>query len=295
MPEPVGQNFWNHLTEFIKRMKVVLAVFLVALLVMLILPGNSDLFAMTNNYTPLMSVILTFIKNSFLPSGANLIAISMSDPITLYVYAALVFAIGITLPVFAYEAYKFVDPALYPHERKALFPFISIVTGLFAAGAIFGFFFLAPSFIQGFFPFYKALQIEQLIPAGDFYNIVFFTIIVSGILFTIPAFFVLLVRFGVIHTKTFTKQRKYIYAGLGIAAMLISPGATPQGDLVLFLALVALVEVSLVMGKRYERKAGTGDSQSLLSQFFSPVRCKYCKAEIDNNLNFCPKCRKSIN
>jgi sec-independent protein translocase protein TatC len=295
MPEPMGQNFWNHLTEFIKRMKVVLAVFLVALLVMLILPGNSDLFAMTNNYTPLMSVILTFIKNSFLPSGANLIAISMSDPITLYVYAALVFAIGITLPVFAYEAYKFVDPALYPHERKALFPFISIVTGLFAAGAIFGFFFLAPSFIQGFFPFYKALQIEQLIPAGDFYNIVFFTIIVSGILFTIPAFFVLLVRFGVIHTKTFTKQRKYIYAGLGIAAMLISPGATPQGDLVLFLALVALVEVSLVMGKRYERKAGTGDSQSLLSQFFSPVRCKYCKAEIDNNLNFCPKCRKSIN
>jgi Sec-independent protein secretion pathway component TatC len=96
-------------------MKIVLAVFLVSLFVMLVLPGNSDLFALTNNYKPLMSVILVYIANMFLPQGAALFASSMSDPITLYAYAAVVFAIGIILPVFAYEAYKFIDPALYPH------------------------------------------------------------------------------------------------------------------------------------------------------------------------------------
>ena len=106
-------------------MKVVLATFLVSILVLLVLPGNSDFFALTSNYKPLMSVIIRYINNMFLPPEAKLFATSMSDPITLYVYAALVFAIGITLPVFAYEAYKFIDPALYPHERKAIFPFIS--------------------------------------------------------------------------------------------------------------------------------------------------------------------------
>src|SRR5665647_1599912 len=130
MPETQNffTDFWGHLTEFIKRMKVVLGTFLVALLVMLILPGNNDFFAMTNNYKPLMSVLLVDIGNMFLPQGAQLFAGSMSDPITLYVYAALVFAIGITLPIFAYEAYKFVNPALYSHERKAIFPFVTIVT-----------------------------------------------------------------------------------------------------------------------------------------------------------------------
>ncbi len=135
-------------------MKIVLGVFIVSLFVMLVLPGNSDFFATTNNYEPLMSVILVYIGNMFLPQGTQLFATSMSDPITLYAYAAVVFAIGITLPVFAYQAYKFIDPALYPHERKAIFPFVSIVTVLFIIGCVFGFFFLAPSFIQGFIPFY---------------------------------------------------------------------------------------------------------------------------------------------
>lgn len=91
MPETQSffTDFWSHLTEFIVRMKVVLGTFLAALLVMLILPGNTDIFAMTNNYKPLMSVILVYVGNMFLPQGAQLFANSMSDPITLYVYLAI--------------------------------------------------------------------------------------------------------------------------------------------------------------------------------------------------------------
>lgn len=115
------EGFWGHVAELAKRMKLVLVVFLSSLMVLLVLPSNSDLFALTDNYKPLMSVLLTNIATIYLPPNVTLFANSMSDPITLYVYAALVFAIGITLPVFAYEAYKFIDPALYPHERKAIF------------------------------------------------------------------------------------------------------------------------------------------------------------------------------
>ena len=87
-------------------MKVVLATFLVSILVLLVLPGNSDFFVLMSNYKPLMSVHVGYINNMFLQPDAKLFASSMSDPITLYVYAALVFAIGITSPVFAYEAFK---------------------------------------------------------------------------------------------------------------------------------------------------------------------------------------------
>jgi sec-independent protein translocase protein TatC len=275
-------------------MKIVLAVFVVSLFVMLVLPGNSDFFATTNSYKPLMSVLLVYIGNMFLPSGTQLFANSMSDPITLYAYAAVVFAIGITLPVFAYEAYKFVDPALHPHERRAIFPFITIVTFLFVFGAIFGFYFLAPSFVQGFIPFYSAVNAVLLFPVMDFYNMIFFTIIISGILFTIPAFFVLLVKFGILHTKTVTKQRKYIYAGLAIAAMIISPGATPIGDLYLFVALLALVEVSVFVGKLYEKQKGEPYSlKPNIEAFFNPI-CKYCNQKIEKKSVFCPHCKKAL-
>ena len=296
MPEVQNffEGFWGHVTEFIKRMKIVLAVFVVSLFVMLILPGNTDFFALTNNYKPLMSVILVYIANMFLPQGAQLFANSMSDPITLYAYAAVVFAVGITLPIFAYEAYKFIDPALYPHERKAIFPFVFAVTVLFIVGAIFGFFFLAPSFIQGFLPFYTAVNAVELFPIMDFYNTIFFTVIISGVLFMIPAFFVLLVKFGILHTKTITKQRKYIYAGLGIVAMLISPGATPQGDLYLFLALVVLIELSVFAGKRYEHKMGNANTQPLLSKWFSTPTCRFCHSAIEENQHYCSNCKRYL-
>ena len=287
-------SFWGHITEFIQRMKVVLGTFIVALLVMLVLPSNSDFFAMTNNYKPLMSVILTYIANMFLPSDAQLYAASMSDPITLYVYAALVFAIGITLPVFAYEAYKFVVPALHPHEKKAMFPYVSGVTILFIFGAMFGFFFLAPSFIQGFFPFYSAVNAIKLFPIMDFYNMVFFTIIVSGLLFTIPVFFVLLVKYNIIKTKMVTGKRKYIYAGLAIAAMLISPGATPSGDLYLFIALALLFEVSIAVGKRFEHNVDPSVQPYIQAKLFPNPTCRFCKSVTELNASFCPQCHRSI-
>ena len=297
MPDGQGffEGFWGHVTEFIKRMKIVLAVFVVSLFVMLVLPGNSDFFAITDNYKPLMSVLLVYIGNMFLPQGAQLFASSMSDPITLYAYAAVMFAVGITLPIFAYEAYKFIDPALYPHEKRAVFPFVAVVSALFVVGTIFGFFFLAPTFIQGFLPFYTAVNAMEIFPIMDFYSTIFFTIIISGIIFTIPAFFVVLVKFGILHTRTITKQRKYLYAGLVIAAMLISPGATPIGNLYLFLALLILIEVSLFAGKIFEKRNGNSDAQSLLSKWFATPTptstCKFCRSTIDANLSYCPNCK----
>ncbi len=287
-------GFWGHVEEFIKRMKIVLAVFVVSLFVMLVLPGNSDFFATTNNYKPLMSVLLVYVGNMFLPQGAQLFANSMSDPITLYAYAAVVFAVGFTLPIFAYEAYKFIDPALHPNERRMIFPFVIISTALFIVGAVFGFFVLAPSFIQGFLPFYAAVNAVQLFPIMDFYNTIFFTVIVSGVIFTIPAFFVLLVKFGILHTKTVTKQRKYIWAGLAIAAMVISPGATPIGDLYLFVALLALVEVSVFVGRIFEKRRGDSNAQPLLSQWFTPQTCKFCHAAIEENQHYCSNCKRFL-
>ncbi len=289
-------SFWDHIGELAKRMKIVLVVLLVSLFIFLILPGNSDFFATTTNYKPLMSVILNYISAMFLPSNAQLFAASMSDPITLYAYGSLVFAVTVTMPVFAYEAIQFINPALYPHEKKMLFPYVTAITALFIAGALFGFFFLAPSFIQGFFPFYYAVGALPYIPIMDFYNVIFFTVLVSGFLFIIPVFFVLLVKFNIIKTKMVSGKRKWVYVGLIIAALLISPGATPIGDLILFISLATLFEVSMFVGKFFEKKTSANAPAKLQTWFApAPKACRYCRAKVeDYSLEFCPKCRRAL-
>jgi sec-independent protein translocase protein TatC len=296
--EQATMGFWDQIGEFTKRMKIVLVVFVVTLFVMLILPANSDFFAMTNNYQPLVKIFLDYIRVTNLPPFVKLFVTSASDGITLYFMAAVVFAVAVTMPVFAYQLYKFINPALYPHERKAIFPFVGAVISLFIAGAFFGFFFLFPSFIQGLIPFITMVGAEPWMPVMDFYNMLFFTIIISGIIFTMPAFFVILVKFNIIGTRTFSKKRKYVYAGLVIAALLVSPGATPLGDLYLFISLALLFEVSLAVAKRFERKpdVGTPGNITVFGKIFSSANptCKYCHKETDGTSKFCSNCKRMI-
>jgi sec-independent protein translocase protein TatC len=289
MPEKVVNTFLGHLAELTKRLKVVIYTFIIATIVMLVLPGNTDFFAMTGNYQPLMSVFLRTVREMNLPPNVQLIALQIGDPITLYVMAALVFSITITMPVLAYEIYKFVDPALHPHEKKAIYPFVTVVSALFIAGALFGYFFLFPAFIYSMFPFFTAVGAEMMFSIMDFYNILFFTIIISGVIFTIPAFFVLLVKFGVIRTSMFSRKRKWVYLGIVVLAMLITPGATPQGNLFLSIALVALFEVSMFIGKRYERHI----TLPSIKLFPNPT-CRFCNKEVDGNDSFCPQCKRSL-
>ncbi len=293
MSEQPIDSFWGHATELIKRMKSVLVVFLVATIIMLVLPGSTDLLALTNNYQPLVSVFLKYIRDMVLPDSVKLIALQISDPITLYVMASLVFSISVTIPVFAYQTYKFVVPALKPEEKKAMFPFVSVVSVLFVVGVIFGFYFLFPTFVNSMFPFFYAVGAELMFSLLDFYNMLFFTIIVSGLLFTIPAFFVLLVKFGVLNTSMFSRKRRYLYLGMVVLALFISPGATPQGDLYILISLIALFEVSMLVAKRFERGRGNsmGISAPRFTLFSQPI-CKFCHSAKDRDSGFCPQCKR---
>ena len=77
--------------------------------------------------------------------------------------------------------------------------------------------------------------------------------------------------------------------------MLISPGATPTSDLYLFIALVVLVEVAVFAGKRVKHKAGTANAQSVLSKWFAPAPvCQFCNPEIQENVNYCPSCKRFL-
>ncbi len=276
--------------ELARRMKVVLFTFIFTTIVMLFLPANLNFFRDINDYQPLVSVFLRAVRQSVLSPDIKLIAIQFSDPIELYVWAAVIFSIAVTMPVFAYEFYKFVDPALHEHEKREIYPFVTAATVLFIIGAIFGFFILFPFFIVSMFPFFTAVGAELIFSIMDFYNILFFTILSTGLVFTLPVFFVLLVKYGVIKTDSFRKHRKYLYVGLLILAMFISPGASPQGNLFLFLPMVGLLEASLFVGRRYERKAKVRHIS-----IFSKPKCKFCKQDLAANSAFCPKCGQSQN
>jgi hypothetical protein len=71
-------------------------------------------------------------------------------------------------------------PALYPHERKAISPFLSAFTILLVIGVVFGYEVLAQFILWGLIPFFILTSALPIITAMGFYNLIFIATLVSG-------------------------------------------------------------------------------------------------------------------
>jgi len=281
---------WDHISELAARVKVWLYAFVGSTVFYLVVPG--DLSFLRNPfqaYHPLIATILLGIRNWLLPSQYTLIGENVTTPLEILAIGAAVFGFATSLPVLAYETYKFVDPAIKPSEKQSIFPFVAAFTVLFLAGALFAFLVLLPFIFYFSLPFFSSVGIATFIDATTFYNEIFFVIIVSGFAFTIPLFFVLLVKMHVLGTKMLSKNRKYVWAITLIITAIASPDGGPLADVALFVPIIILLEGAIWFAKRYEIEGETIPRNS----FFSSNTCKYCGGDIDSEGVFCGRCGKS--
>ena len=287
----VGINFWEHTQELANRLKIVLYTLVISTAVMLVFPA--DLSILSNpleSYVPFVAVILGLLREEVLPPNVTLIGLKLTAPIELYFIASFIFALAITIPVFAYETFKFIEPALHPHEKRDVYPFVAAISILFVIGAMFSYKVLTPHLLWAIFPFFTAVGAEFFISIMDFYSILFITTLITGFAFTFPVFFVLLVKYGILGTGIIRNNRRYVYVGLFIFAMILSPnGGFPVGNLMIWSVFVLLLETGVLFARRYEKK----DEPSRIRWLPKGKSCKFCGKSISSDTAFCTNCGKA--
>lgn len=287
-----GGTLSEHLSELASRLKIVLYSLFITTTIFMVFPANlsflKDPFAF---YDPLIALVLRQIVKDVLPTGIQLIAGQITAPLVIYFVGSVLLGVAFSAPVIAYEVFRYIDPALYPEERKAIYPFMVSFTLLFVLGAAFGYKILAPFILWAQLPFFRLAGASPIIYVMDFYNMVFVTTLAAGFSFTLPVFFVLLVKFGIIKTSYVTTRRRYIYAALYIVTAVVTPDGGPIADLALFIPMAFLLELAVFVGKRYERGGKVVYRPSEEKQSY--VKCKFCGALLTDSEGFCPECRKA--
>ena len=232
-----------------------MAVVISTIAVMLV-PINLDFLnasAVNPYYPSIVSFMIRNIQERFLPAEAELLPLTFLAPLEVYFFVALILGIVISMPVISYELYKFLNPALYKHERNMIIQFVGSFVGLFAGGFIFGYFYVVPISIQTVFRFTDMLDLPPTYAFSEFFSLVGFALLVCGVLFTLPTFLILLVKAGILKTKSLTGNRKYLYGGLIIVIALIDPDPTLVTEALVFLPLVIITEISILVSKKIER------------------------------------------
>ena len=191
----------------------------------------------------IMRLLLMPLTSTFLNQGEGLVYTALTEGFFAYLKVAFWTALFFTAPFFTHQAWAFVAPGLYPHEKGFLRRILFWGGGLFFAGALFGFFVLFPAILS----FSLGIAAQGLIPMpriGRYVALVIKFAFFTGLLFEVPFTMALAIESGIIERETLVSKRKYFVVGLyALSAFLVPTDIFSQ--VILFVPLWGLFEVGL--------------------------------------------------
>jgi len=204
-----SDTFISHLIEL--RMRLLRAI--IGLVVVFI-----ALFPFANHlYTLLAQPLL-----SKLPEGGHMIATAVTTPFFVPMKVAMLAAFVISLPHTLYQAWSFIAPGLYAHERRFMAPLVFASTLLFFLGMTFAYYAVFPV-IFGFLAGSAPAGVSVMTDIGSYLDFVSTLFMAFGFAFEVPVAVVLLVHFGMVNIKTLKEIRGYVIVGAFVVGAIFTP------------------------------------------------------------------------
>ena len=230
------ESFMSHLIELRSRLVRAVGAVLALFLLLFLWPGSGYIYDLLA--APLMSA---------LPEGAKMIATGVITPFMVPVKVTALAAFLIALPFVLYQAWAFVAPGLYEHEKKLALPLVIASTVLFLAGVAFCYYIVFVrvfTFIHNFAP-------KSITPAPDieaYFSFVITMFLAFGVTFEIPIVVILLVRMGLVSVEKLRDARPYVIVGAFVVAAVVTPPDV-LSQFMLALPMCLLYEAGLFLAR----------------------------------------------
>jgi len=238
-------TFISHLVEL--RDRLLRALVAVGIVFLCLFPFASELYDMLAY--PLMHA---------LPEGTKMIATGVVAPFLIPVKVAMMVAFSIALPYVLYQAWAFVAPGLYSHEKRLVTPLIVASTLLFFAGIAFCYFIV----FGVVFNFVYRIAPKSISVAPDIENYLNFALtmfLAFGLTFEVPIAVLILVRMGVVTIAQLRDVRPYFIVGSFVVSAVVTPPDV-LSQLLLAVPMCVLYEVgilaALLVGKSSRPEGG---------------------------------------
>lgn len=198
-----------------------------------------------------------------MPVGTSMIATSLVSPFLTPLKLALFVALFLAMPYVLYQAWAFVAPGLYKHEKRFAMPLLASSIVLFYCGAAFAYFVVFPLMFT-FFTTATPAGVQMMTDMANYLDFVLLLFFAFGVAFEIPVATVLLAATGMVSVETMAKNRGYVLLGIFVvAAFLTPPDAISQT--MMAVPMYALYEIGIVGSRvlvRQREKASEQPSPS---------------------------------
>ncbi len=203
--QPLVQHLLELRSRILKSLIAVLVVF-------------AGLFYFSND----IYVYISEPLRASLPEGSTMIATEVTSPFLAPFKLTIVLSFFIAVPFILHQAWGFISPGLYRHEKVIAIPLLVASILLFYVGIAFAYYVVFP-LIFSFFTKVGPESVTMMTDINSYLDFILKLFFAFGVAFEIPVATVLLVWSGVTTVDSLREKRPYVVVGCFVVGMVMTP------------------------------------------------------------------------
>jgi sec-independent protein translocase protein TatC len=193
-------------------------------------------------------------------SGLTLIGTAVTEAFFTKMKVAFAAAILVALPVLLWQAWQFVAPGLYEHEKRYTRSFVSFGSVFFIAGVVFCYEVVIELGLNFLLRRYEVIHVQPLIQIGDYLSLVSRLVLAFGVMFELPVLAFFFARVGLIDHRFLIRHIGYAVIAIAlVAAILTPPDLIAQVLFMVPLSLLYVVSIGVAYIARKKSAASVTD------------------------------------
>ncbi|MDX1642332.1 MAG: twin-arginine translocase subunit TatC [Balneolaceae bacterium] len=181
--------------------------------------------------------------------------ISRRLPGQFFTYWGTLIIIGIIVgaPLFIYQLWAFIEPALESGEKLKTFFNSMFITFFFLLGVAFGYLILVPFAVQFFTQFVIADFITNEFDINEYFTSVAVWTLACGVIFQLPVISWFLSKVGLVTPEGMKKFRRHAIIGALILAAFLTP-PDPVSQVMIAVPIIFLYQLSILLSRIASKK-----------------------------------------
>ncbi len=255
-------TFWDHLRELRGHLvRSLVAIILFAIIAFInkdfvfdhIILAPKDANFITNQLLCKLGMLINIDYFCISDFSLKIININMSGQFMTHLYISFMAGVVMAAPYIIYQFWKFIEPALYDHEKINTGSTVLVSSALFLTGIAFSYFLIVPLALNFFGSYHVSAEVANQIALGSYISMVVTVTISIGVVFELPVILYFLTKAGLVSVDFLKKNRKYMLVIVLVLSAIITPPDVFSQVLVT-LPLMILYEFSILVAKRAAKK-----------------------------------------
>ena len=245
--EQTGEmTFWDHLEDLRRCIFRMLAVFAAAVVAVfffkeflfeniILAPSRSDFF------------LYRILGADF---SMTLVNIEVAAQFLIHMKVTFISALIFTFPYIIYEVWRFVAPALYEKEKRAVSGAFAFASVLFYIGVAVGYMIVFPLMLNFFSGYQVSPDIPNTFSLTSYISLFTSLVLTFGIVFEFPTVVAVMSSLGIVTKEMLKSLRRYAICVVLILAAIITPSGDPFSLMVVSVPLYMLYEFSILICRK---------------------------------------------